>query len=284
MSRKRGRQQRAAKKYKFPTAQPHAETSFEAFPNGVRSHTAKTENGTLAYLYVRDEMRKTLWSMCAHFLLCARAGGPIDFDEIARLAGADMPYDIIVDVDQAFVSEAESCVQHALDLLDGIAPQLLIHISEQLLLEVFYRAICDRRGEGSCQFSASESELLTLFSEHVVKRLKQRVTPRRKPSSKLEWTPERCEEYLVIYERSLEVLQKAKAIYQRNRGDEWRKMIRAVLPELPDHYIERLHLRGDAEPGDMAREYAAELFGVNNTSYLKKIISRARDARLSKLA
>jgi hypothetical protein len=165
-------------------------------------------------------MRNKLWSLCGQFQLCARAGGPIDFEELARQVGADEPFDITVDVDQAFVDEAEAVAGHALGLLDTIAPQLLVHASEQLIFEVFYRAICDRRGTGSYQFRASESEILTMLSEHVVKRLKQRVSPRRRPSRKLEWTPERCEEYTRLYERALDTLQRAKAICRRNRGDE----------------------------------------------------------------
>lgn len=45
-------------------------------------------------------------------------GGPVDFEEIARAVGADEPFDITVDVDQAFVEEAQACAQHALGLLD----------------------------------------------------------------------------------------------------------------------------------------------------------------------
>ena len=108
--------------------------------------------------------------------------------------------------------------------------------------------------------------------------------PRRRPSRKLEWTPERCEEYLVKYEYALDVLQKAKGIYQRNRGDEWRKMVQAVCPTLPDRFLDRLPLKGEAEPGEMAREYAAELYEVNNTSYLKKVITHAYEARLQRAA
>ncbi len=284
MKRHKKRGPRCQKKYKFSTAQPPHEAKFEAYPNGVCNHTAKTENGTLAYFYLRDEMRKTLWGMFAHLLLCARAGGPLDFEEIARKVGADFPYDIEVDINQAFADEAEACTEHALGLLDSIAPQLLVHASEQLVMEVFYRAMCDRRGKGSYQFRASESELLRLFSEHLVKRLKQRVTPRKRPSRKLEWTPEKCEEYLSFYLRALDVLQRAKAIYQRNGDDEWQKMVRAVFPDLPDRFYARLQLRGDGEPHDMAREYAAELYGVNNTSYLKKVIQKAREARERKAA
>jgi hypothetical protein len=80
------------------------------------------------------------------------------------------------------------------------------------------------------------------------------------------------------------VLQRAKSICQRNGNDEWQKMIRAVLPDLPSHFYDRLQLRGDGEPHEMAREYAAEIFGVNNTSYLKKVIQKAREARLRKAA
>jgi hypothetical protein len=86
----------------------------------------------------------------------------------------------------------------------------------------------------------------------------------------------------LTYERALNVLQRAKAICQRNGDDEWQKMVTAVFPDLPSRYYSRLQLRGDGEPHEMAREYAAELFGVNNTSYLKKVIQKAREARLRK--
>jgi hypothetical protein len=235
-------------------------------------------------MYAREEMHQTFWSMFCRLLLGARFGGPIDFEEIAKKVGADEPYDISLEVSQAFVDDAEACTQHALNLLDALVPQLLVHASEQLVYEVFYRTMCDRRGLGCYQFQASESELLKLFSEHIVKRLKQRVTPRKRSSRKLEWTPERCDEYLVAYERALDVLQRAKSICQRNGDDEWQKMIRAVFPDLPSRFYDRLQLRGDGEPHDIAREYAAELFGVNNTSYLKKVIQKAREARLRKAA
>jgi hypothetical protein len=284
MPHKRRRKPRAGKKYALPTDQPLHEAKFDEFPEGACAHTAKTEMGTLAYLYVREQMRQTFWTLSAHFQLRARAGGPIDFDEIARQVGAAMPYDITVDVDQDFVDEAEECAQHALRLLDRIAPQLLVHASEQLVFEVFYRVMCDRRGNGSYRFRASEAELVKLFAEHAVKRLKQRVTPRKAPSRKVEWTPERCEEYLATYERALDVLQRAKAIFQRNKDDEWQKMVAAVFPDLPSGYYARLQLRGDGEPHDLAREYAAELYEVNDTSYLKKVIRKAREARLRKVA
>lgn len=284
MPEKKRRRERAAKKYKLSTAQPLHEAKFEEFPNGVCAHTAKTETGTLAYMYAREEMRKTFWTLSAHFQLRARAGGPIDFDEIARQLGAAVPYDITVDVDHAFLDEAEECAEHALGLLDRLAPQILVHASEQLVFEVFYRVMCDRRGKGSYRFRASEAELVKLFAEHAVKRLKQRVTPRKMPSRKVEWTPERCEEYLASYERALDVLQRAKAIFQRNKDDEWQKMVAAVFPDLPSGYYARLQLRGDGEPHDLAREYAAELYGVNNTSYLKKVIQKAREARQRKAA
>jgi tetratricopeptide (TPR) repeat protein len=278
------RKQRAEKKYKFSTDQPPHEANFEALPNGVRIHRAKTLSGTLIYLYAREEIQKTLRSLFGQFLLCARAGGPLDFEELARKAGADMPFEMIVDVDRGFMDELEACMEHALGLLDVIAPQLLVHASEQLVFEVFYRAACDRRDIGSYQFQASESELLKLYSEHAVKRLKQRVAPRKRPSRKLEWTAERCEEYLIQYERALDVVQRAKAIYQRNSDDEWQKMVKAVCPDLPASFYPRLQLRGDGEPHDLAREYAAEVYGVNNTSYLKKVIQKAREARLQKVA
>jgi hypothetical protein len=258
MPQKSRRRPRAGKQYKLSTAQPLHEVTFEEFPEGICAHTAKTATGTLAYMYVREQMRRKLWALSARFQLGARAGGPVDFDEIARRVGA-APSEITVEVDQAFADEAEECAQHALGLLDRIAPQLLVHASEQLVFEVFYRTICDRRGRGSYRFLASEAELLKLFSEHVVRRLRQRVTPRKRPSRKLEWTPERCEEYLVTYERTLDTLQRAKAICQRNSDDEWQKMVTAVFPDLPSGYYARLQLRGDGEPHDMAREYAAEL-------------------------
>lgn len=283
MSRKK-RKPRAEKQYQFSTNQPPHEAHFEELPNGVRTHRAKTESGTLIYLYARDEMYGTFWSMFCRLLLAARFGRPVDFEEIAKKVGADEPYDISLEVSQAFADDAEACTQHALNLLDTLVPQLLAHVSEQLVFEVFYRTMCDRRGLGCYQFQASEAELLKLFSEHTVKRLKQRVTPRKRPSRQLEWTPERCEEYLVVYERALDVLQRAKAICQRNGDDEWEKMVRAVFPDLPSLFYTRLQLKGDGEPHELAREYAAELFGVNNTSYLKKVIQKAREARLRKAA
>jgi hypothetical protein len=272
----------ADKQYQFSTDQPPHEAHLEELPEGVWKHTAKTGSGALLYLYAREEMRQTFSSMFGRLLLAARFGRPIDFEEIARKVGADVPYDISVEVSQAFVDDLEACTKHALGLLDALAPQMLVHASEQLVFEVFYRTMCDRRGLGCYQFQASESELLKLFSEHAVKRLKQRVTPRKRPSRKLEWTPERCEEYMVTYERALDVLQRAKAICQRNGDDEWQKMVTAVFPDLPPRYYSQLQLRGDGEPHEMAREYAAELFGVNNTSYLKKVIQKAREARLRK--
>lgn len=284
MSEKKRRASRRGRKERLSTAPPPAESKFEELPNGLRAHTLKTENGTLIYMYFRKEMRAALWELFARFVLSARLGGTVSFEDLARQAGADEPFDITIDVDRSFVDEVEEGTARALGLLDEIAPRLFAHASEQLVLEVFYRALCDQRGKGSIQFRASESQLLTMLSEHAVTRLKQRVAPRRRPSRKLEWTPERCEEYLAKYEYALDVLQRAKGIYQRNRGDEWRAMVRAVFPALPDQYLERLPLKGDAEPGDMAREYAAELYGVSNTSYLKKIIGRAREARLRKAA
>jgi hypothetical protein len=275
---------RVENQYQFSTHQPPHEAHFEELPNGIRAHTAKTENGSFIYLYAREEIYQIFWSMFGRLLLAARFGRPIDFEEIARKVGADEPYDISVEVSQAFMDDAEACTQHALGLLDTLVPQLLAHASEQLIFEVFYRTMCDRRGLGCYQFEASESELLKLFSELSVKRLKQRVTPRKRPSRKLEWTPERCEEYLATYEGALDVLQRAKAICQRNGDDEWRKMVRAVFPDLPSRFYDRLQLRGDGEPHEMAREYAAETFGVNNTSYLKKVIQKAREARLRKAA
>jgi hypothetical protein len=76
------------------------------------------------------------------------------------------------------------------------------------------------------------------------------------------------------------MLQRAKAICQRNRGEEWRKMVAAVFPDLPEDFYGRLELRGDGEPSDLAREYAASLYDVNNTSYLRKVIQRAKAERL----
>ena len=278
------RRPRAEKQYRFSTHQPQRDAHLEELPEGVRKHTVKTESGALLYLYLREEMYQTFRAMFGRLLLAARFGGPVDFEEIAKKVGADEPHDISIEVSQAFMDDAEACAQHALGLLDTLAPQLLVHASEQIVFEVFYRTMCDKRGLGCYQFQASEAELLKLFSEHTVKRLKQRVTPRKKPSRKLEWTPERCEEYLVAYEHALDVLQRAKAICQRNGDDEWEKMLRAVFPDLPSRFYPRLQLRGDGEPHELAREYAAELFGVNNTSYLKKVIQKAREARLRKAA
>jgi hypothetical protein len=119
MSVKKRRKSRVDRKFKLSTAQPAHESKFEEYENGVCNHVAKTETGTLAYFYVRDEMHKTLWSLCAHFQLCARAGGPIDFEEFARRVGADIPFDITVDVDQTFLDEAEANARHALSRVFG---------------------------------------------------------------------------------------------------------------------------------------------------------------------
>lgn len=275
---------RAEKQYQFSTNQPPHEAHLEELPEDVRKHAVKTESGLLLYCYLREEMRQTFCSMFGRLFLAARFGQPIDFEEIARKVGADVPYDISVEVSQTFVDDLEACTQRALSLLDSLAPQILLHTSEQLVFEVFYRTMCDRRGLGCYQFEASEAELLKLFSEHAVKRLKQRVTPRKRPSRKLEWTPERCEEYLVTYEHALDMLQRAKSICQRNGDDDWQKMVSAVFPDLPSRFYARLQLRGDGEPHEMAHEYAAELFDVNHTSYLKKVVQKAREARLRKAA
>lgn len=283
MSRKK-RSSHAQKQPQFSTNQPPHEAHLEELPADVRKHAVKTESGLLLYFYLREEMRQTFCSMFGRLLLAARFGRPIDFEEIARKVGADVPYDISVEVSQTFVDDLEASTQHALGLLDALAPQILLHASEQIVFEVFYRTMCDRRGLGCYQFEASEAELLKLFSEHTVKRLKQRVTPRKRPSRKLEWTAERCEEYLVTYERAIDVLQRAKAICQRNGDDDWQKMVSAVFPDLPALFYARLQLRGDGEPHEMAHEYAAELFGVNHTSYLKKVIQKAREARLRQAA
>jgi hypothetical protein len=61
-------------------------------------------------------------------------------------------------------------------------------------------------------------------------------------------------------------------------------MVAAVFPDLPEDFYDRLELRGDGEPGDLAREYAARLYGVNSTSYLRKVIQRAKSERLKAAA
>ena len=95
----------AEKQHRCSTNQPLHEAQFEELPNGARVHRAKTQTGTLLYLYDPEEMRQNFWSMFFDFLLGVRFGCPVDFDEIARRAGADMPYDMGVEVTQNFIDD-----------------------------------------------------------------------------------------------------------------------------------------------------------------------------------
>jgi len=74
-----------------------------------------------------------------------------------------------------------------------------------------------------------------------------------------DWTPERRAEFLGLYE---DVLQK----------------VRAKSPELPEHVKEALsHPKVAAH--EVARDYAAELLGIPQNSYLRRVITDARRER-----
>jgi hypothetical protein len=79
---------------------------------------------------------------------------------------------------------------------------------------------------------------------------------------KVKWTPQQEEEFLVCYEDVLPKIKKRDST-------------------IPDEIRGRLSLHGN-QPSDVAREYAAQLIGVEPNDYLRTVITRARARRKSK--
>ena len=88
-------------------------------------------------------------------------------------------------------------------------------------------------------------------------RLRQRFRVKRAlGGSKADWTQERKAEFLKLYERVL-------------------REVKTRSPELPQHVREQLSYP-KVSAHEVARDYAAELFGVPKNTYLRRIITEAR--------
>jgi hypothetical protein len=113
--------------------------------------------------------------------------------------------------------------------------------------------------------------LMNLYKEMVKERLGARG---RGGSDYSTWPPERCVDFQRVYESAHERVRKAKRLYTDNKKGEWSTIIRRMDRKLPQWLIDRLPLKGE-KPSDLARELAAELFGVPHSSYLKVVLHRA---------
>jgi hypothetical protein len=90
-------------------------------------------------------------------------------------------------------------------------------------------------------------------------RLQRRFNLRKRGGRTAYWTPELRKSFLELYEATL-------------------KIVKAGSSELPEGLRSKASLRG-IKPSDIAREYAAKLFGVTSNEYLLRVLKQARRER-----
>lgn len=91
------------------------------------------------------------------------------------------------------------------------------------------------------------------------------------------WTQERCKEFRELHDTFRLSVTKARRIVRKHRGNNWRAEIVKECPDLTPSALEKLPLV-QYQPGDIARELAAEKMGVADSEYLTTVLTKARRA------
>ncbi|MDT5060012.1 MAG: hypothetical protein QOH63_471 [Acidobacteriota bacterium] len=240
--------------------------------------------GTNAYLYSPEELKKHLGGIITTFLWQIRNGAPID-SAAAFTSAATAPEKstvIELQVDEKFLAEDELMVNRAMELYKQHLPKALAGAVDQHVEETVYRTLKESSGSGSFEFTSTERELINVLVQRASASLKRRVEARGRGGSEPEWTPERAEALLAAYEAGLQVLKDAKLVYKQNKHrEDWKAQVKLAQKELPEHFIELLSSdKKNAEPSSLALTYAAEKMKVLPGEYLRKILTKARKARV----
>lgn len=272
---------------------PPSKSKFRILPNGLNEHTVKTPYGIIVYTYSPKIMDGVLRGILSKLLGRIYYGSPIEFDRLMEIAEDEPPYRLIFNINEEFSTAKEEYLTTALVLLEEQAPELLIEASEQLILEVIFRALAESAELTSSITDSKPSRLLHLLIQHINQRVKLRVNARLPGGRELEWTPERCEAFLTQYEIALEAFRDGRRIYRQNKHlvkrarksqkERWLELVNTLHPELPDELLMQLKKGGkNAEPNVLALEYSAKVFGVEASEYLKKVLIKARQVRAKK--
>jgi hypothetical protein len=269
------------KKRKAPPQMPNTKSKFEILSDGQHAHTVETPYGKIVYTYSPKILSGILAGIFTTLLGRAYYNRPLDFQKLLERPEDEPPYEYLFTKEPELLAEKEQHSKYAAELLWNQASRLLIEASEQLIQEVIFRTLREFQNQGKYKLNSGISELLKLLTSDIIERVKIRVNAPTQGGSKAKWTPERKEAFLVTYEKAYEALKRAKKIYGQNKElDNWRGMVSAVYPQLPEQIINLLPVKGKgSEPKVLALEYAAELFKVKYTEYLSDVVKDARRLR-----
>lgn len=268
---------------------PNTKRKFEVLPDSSHKHTVETPYGTIVYTYVPETISSILRGIFTTLLGRVYYNKPLDFQRLIETPENEPPYRYLFTAEPSLLAEQEKHSEYAYELLQQQAPHLLVEASEQLIKEVIFRTLYELQDQSQYKLNSKISELLKLLTNDIIEGVKLRVNAPSQGGRNPEWTPERMESFLVIYEDALKTLKDAKRIYKQNKNtgkkgnDKWKAMVAAAYPQLPDRFINLLESKGKtAEPHMLAYEYAAELFNVEFNEYVPKVLSEARKQRREK--
>jgi hypothetical protein len=209
---------------------------------------------------------------------------PLNLQKLLERHESEPPYEYLHNWYPELLAEHEEYSNHAFKLLSEQASTLLIEASEQLIQEVIFHTLCELEEEGPDHLYSMIPELLKSLTHDIVERVKIRVNAPTRGGRKKIWTQKRKEAYLVVYEDACKAIKHAKKIYRQNqKSKKWREMVLAAYPLLTDAIIDLLPGRGvNSQPRILAHKYAAKLFKVKGSEYLKKVVKTARRCRREK--
>ena len=269
------------KRREAPAPMPNTKSRFEILPDDSHKHTVDTPYGTIVYTYSPKLMSSILAGIFTTLLGRAYYNKPLDFKRLLERPENEPPYEYLFTQEPELLAEKEKHSKYASDLLSRQASHLLIEASGQLMQEVIFRTLRELQDQGKYERRSKFSKLLEPLTKDIIERVKLRVDAPTRGGRKEVWTSDRKEAFLVTYENVCKALKHAKKIYRRNKDEkDWRGMITLVYPDLPSDLIDRLPVKNKiSEPGVLAYEYAAKLFGVKSTEYLTEVVKGARKQR-----
>ena len=268
------------KRREAPAPMPNTKSRFEILPDGSHKHTVETPYGTIVYTYLPNSICSLIGGIFTTLLGRAYYNKPLNFQKLFERPENEPPYEYMFTQEPDLLAEKERYSKYASELLGQQASRLLTEASEQLMQEVIFRTLLEFQNQGQYKINSKFSDLLKSLTDEVIERVKLRVNAPSPGGSKAQWTPERKEAFLIVYENAYKILKDARTIYKQNKRRKWQKMILLEYPELPISLIKRLTTgKQDDQPGALAYEYAAKLFGVKFTSYIPEVVKDARKQR-----